>query len=254
MFGFATVGTVVYWGTFAYMNRTKYIRFDWCAYTAVALFNSLNQVIIPKAEISHMNETENKHVADGLAWSYYFGYLKLMLPALDQMVSEAVQDNGYAVENCDLRDKLAASKVFIVIPKNCYTYASFNDADKRIDFACSMPPQKKARGGVQERIYKNTVWKIKVTENEEPLYVLMEYATPCLSMYDMQKSRKAHFTEDDLEAQVKEFSIKLQSILDDDPDCTDKFQIVLCGDIKDQRLADVINDAIRNERNIHVDY
>ena len=72
-------------------------------------------------------------------------------------------------------------------------------------------------------------------------------------MYDMQKHGKAHFTQEDLEAQVKEFSIKLQSILNDDLDCADKFQIVLCGDIKEQRLADVVIDSIRNQQKLNID-
>ena len=40
-------------------------------------------------ETSEINERENKNVADGLAWSYYFGYLKLVLPWLEYKISES---------------------------------------------------------------------------------------------------------------------------------------------------------------------
>ena len=236
------IGTCIYW------TLSVDPFFSFYHLTVITLFNSINLVNLSKAEISHLNETENKHVADGLAWSYYFGYLKLMLPSVDRMISLAVKDD-YAIDNCDLRDKLSSRKIFIVIPKDCYTYESFKDADERISFACSMPPQKKTRGGVQERVYKNTVWKIQVSENEEPLYVMMEYATPCLSMYDMNKNAtKANFSQEDLEAQVKEFSIKLKSILEGDKECENKFQIVLCGNVKKQKLGDVIRDAVNQQQ------
>lgn len=237
MFFVCLMGCILYWIVSANPFFTFY------HFTVIVLLNSLNHVNLSKAEISHLNETENKHVADGLAWSYYFGYLKLMLPSVEEMISKAVMDD-YAIDDCDLRDKLSIKKIFIVIPRNCYTYASFTDVDNRITFASSMPPQKRTRGGVQERVYKNTVWKIQVTENEDPLYVMMEYATPCLAMYDMQRNKEAKFSQEDLEAQVKEFSMKLQDILSSDVECQDKFQIVLCGDVKEQKLGDVIAKEI----------
>ena len=39
---------------------------------------------LSQAELSHLMETENTNVADGFAWSYYYGYLKLVLPHLHE--------------------------------------------------------------------------------------------------------------------------------------------------------------------------
>lgn len=247
VFLITTIVTLLYW------KLSDNTNFTWCTYATVMFINAINRAILSKAEISNLNETENKHVADGLAWSFYFGYLKLMLPCLDGMISNAVKGDGFAIDDCDLRDKLSSEKVFIVIPKNCFTYDSFTDTDSRITFATSMPPKRQNRGGVQQRVYKNTVWKIQLTENEAPLYVLMEYATPCLSMYDMQNMRNCKFSEEDLENQVKEFSSKLKTILDADPKCVGKYELVLCGDIKKQKLGDVISDAVRHQGRLNIE-
>lgn len=238
------MGTNVFWVPSTDSSFTFY------HFAAVALVSSFINVSLSRAELSNLNETENKHVADGLAWSYYYGYLKLMLPSIDVMVSTAVKDD-YCIGNSDLRDKLSSKKIFIVIPKDCYTYESFTDVDSRITFASSMPPQHRTRGGVQERVYKNTVWKIDFSEDDKS-YVMMEYATPCLSMYDMTKHKEAKFSQEDLEAQVKEFALKLELILESDAQCKGKYEIVLCGDVKsknNKKLGDIILEYIEADQN-----
>ena len=172
-----------------------------------------------------MSETAKTQVAAGFAWNYYFGYLKIMLPGMKGMLAMA-QGDEYQIDGEDIREKLSSHKLFIVIPKNCYTYNSFTQVDERITFKCSMPPIKKTRGGVQERIYKNTVWEIKTSYDKEPLYVLMEYAKPCLTMYEMTRAVPS-FTKSDMDSQSKEFVLKLQSILHQDVYCKDKYQLVL---------------------------
>ncbi|XP_066910402.1 stimulator of interferon genes protein 3-like isoform X2 [Clytia hemisphaerica] len=234
-------GTAVYW---IFAEKVSFNAFH---LLSITVFSAINQVVLSKAEVSHLNETENKHVADGLAWSYYFGYLKIMLPGMKGMLALA-QGDEYKIDGEDIRDKLSSEKLHIVIPKNCYTYDSFKEVDKRITFKCSMPPIKKTRGGVQERVYKNTVWEVKLEDDEEPLYVLMEYATPVLSMYDMKKEESAHFHGQDLEDQVKEFTTKLQKILDEDEECKNKYEIVLCGDVKSQKLSEIMRRTIQKEK------
>ena len=40
-------------------------------------------------ETSDISERENKNLADGLAWGYYFGYLKLVLPRLEEQIGKS---------------------------------------------------------------------------------------------------------------------------------------------------------------------
>ena len=84
------------------------------------------------AEVSQINERENKNVADGLAWSYYFGYLKMVLPKL--------------VDN--FRYDITEKKLFILIPKTFFTYNEINNADVRIKTAGNLEPYETHRGGI----------------------------------------------------------------------------------------------------------
>ncbi|XP_066910404.1 stimulator of interferon genes protein 2-like [Clytia hemisphaerica] len=224
-------------------------RLDFSLFIVITFILSLDVLHLSKAEISHLNETKNQHVADGLAWSYYFGYLKLILPRFPEMINLAhSEDDTFKADGVDLRDQLSSEKLFIIIPKNCYTHAQLGQFDDRIcRDGFSTPEFKYTRAGVKERSYKNTAWRIDYP-GEESLYVLMEYATPCLSMHDMMLHARSQFDEEDLEAQVKEFSIKLQSILDSDEKCKGRYHLILCGDIRHQKLGDLIKEAVQKER------
>ena len=72
-----------------------------------------------------INERENNNFADGLAWSYYFGYLKLVLPRLE----------GQITISEEFRWKINDRKLFILLPKTCYTYDNIQEADVRVKWA-----------------------------------------------------------------------------------------------------------------------
>ena len=163
------------------------------------------------------------------------------------MILEACSEE-FKADGMDIRDRLSSRKLFIIIPRNCYTHEQLGEFDERIcKTGYSMPEFKHTRAGVKERVYKNTAWKIDYP-GEKSLYVLMEYATPCLAMHDMMLHANSQFNEEDLEAQVKEFAIKLQSILDSDEKCKGRYHLILCGDIRHQKLGDLIKEAVEMER------
>ena len=58
-------------------------------------------------ETSDLIEKENKNVADGLAWGYYFGYLKLVLPKLKDQIGKSEL----------FRYTITKKKLFIYYPK-----------------------------------------------------------------------------------------------------------------------------------------
>ena len=195
-------------------------------------------------ERSEMNEKQNKNLADGLAWSYYFGYLKLILPELEKQIDRSDQL---------LRENICR-KLLILLPRNCYCYDSLSDSDSRIQPEAKLPTLTTNRAGIQKRQYHNTVYKITIpkddpSENmkqyEGEYYCLVEYATPLMSLYDMSNDKKAEFSEEDRLEQVKLFFNKLTEILDGDPKCRGKYQLIPLADTCDH-LAKVIVEAIKN--------
>ena len=231
------VGSLYYW------KYGNHVLFSWHFYVTFTTIFSFVPTELTKAEFSQLNETKNKHVADGLAWSYYFGYLKFTLRHLNETISLAIK-NDFSIGNEDLRDKLSSNKVFIVIPRNGFANSDFEE-DSRITSQSTMPTLLYSRAGVRERPYRFTCYKIAAVQNDVK-YILLEYATPCLSMWEMAQHEASNFHEEDLEIQIKEFVVKLKQILDSDPNCVDKYELILTGNSEEDKLADVIYRAVEN--------
>lgn len=156
-------------------------------------------------EISEINEKENKNVADGLAWSYYFGYLKLVLPKLDDQISKSEK----------FRYKITKRKLFILLPKTCYAYDEIAQADERVKCAGNLPEYLRNRAGIQARSYKHAVHRIEMPNPDggmKEYYFILEYATPLASLYDMSMHVDAPLTRQELDNQVMSSSILIFNI------------------------------------------
>ena len=141
------------------------------------------------AEVSQISERENNYVADGLAWSYYFGYLKMVLPKL--------------VDN--FRYDITEKKLFILIPKTCFTYNEIKNADVRIKTAGNLEPYETHRGGISKRPYQHTVHQIEMPRPDgevDKYYVVLEYATPLMSLYDMSQHGECGLSRQERDEQV----------------------------------------------------
>ena len=211
------------------LSRDEHAAFDskhWEMFLVGMIFVPLVSYLIglrtpTAAEKSQLNEAESNNVADGLAYIYYFGYLKLILPRLDETINET----DVLIDGVHFRDKIAANKLFIVLPKNCYCYESFDRMDPRITCIDNTKPLHISRAGVARRVYKNTIYKISTTEKQ--FYCLMEYATPLQSLYDMYDMLKYDKNPDiesrELDQQAVQFVRRLSEILERDRNCDGKY-------------------------------
>ena len=146
-------------------------------------------------ETSDLNEKENKNVADGLAWSYYSGYLRLVLPKLKDQIGKSEL----------FRYEITKKKLFILLPKTCYTCADIVEADSRVKWVGHLPELKISRGGIKERIYKHSVHKIEIPRPDgavERCHFILVYATPLMSLYDMSEHADAPFNREERDHQV----------------------------------------------------
>ena len=96
-------------------NYEERLRLDY------AIFSILNCFVVPQlvflvglgesnaVEATMLNEKDNKNVADGFAWNYYFGYLKLVLPRLEAQIAKS----------SEFRYKIKKRKLYILVPKTC---------------------------------------------------------------------------------------------------------------------------------------
>lgn len=199
-----------------------------------------------KVEYSQNNEGQNKNLADGLAWSFYFGYLKFVLPALKGQINETEK----------YRFKIHVQKLFIVIPKNCQVYDKISNKDtdpqQLIEVQDNLAPLKKNRGGIQDRVYRHTVHSIKErkpggTDEEVPQhFCVMEYATPLMTLLDMSFDPNAGLSREERDQQVVLFTTKLNKILDEDKECRGKYELITFSGGEGQDLAKIMVDALKN--------
>ena len=127
-------------------------------------------------------EREIKSAADILARNYYYDNLKLVLPRLEYQIAASEL----------FRYKIKNKKLFILLPKDCYTFDLISKADPRVKLVGKLPASKINRAGILERSHQHTVYRIETPSPdgkvEEP-HLVLEYATPLTSMYEMSSEK-----------------------------------------------------------------
>ena len=177
--------------SFLIVSFALYQDFDTFCRAEYAIFFSLNCFLVHQllflvsllelspVEISEINEKENKNVGHVLAWKYYLRYLKLLLPHLEAQIYKS--SYVYSIKQ---------KKLFILLPKNCHTYDKIEDADPRITIAGNLDSYDMNIGGIMKRSYVHTVHRIHMRRpdgNVDEYHVVLEYATPLMSLYNMSQ-------------------------------------------------------------------
>ncbi|XP_068129106.1 stimulator of interferon genes protein [Hyperolius riggenbachi] len=177
------------------------------------------------AAISEITEKKHLNVAHGLAWSYYVGYLKFVLPALKESV------RAFNEENNNLLKSSEAGRLHILIPLSCRIHGDLKEGDKNLTFVKEVPPLCKDRGGIKKRVFKNNVYRI-LDEDHRPYYCIVEYATPLASLYEMSDVASAAFSKEDRIQQAKLFCRTLKDILENSVECHNAFRLVIYDDCR----------------------
>ncbi|KAK3714533.1 hypothetical protein QZH41_003881 [Actinostola sp. cb2023] len=190
-----------------------------------------------KVEYSQVNEKENKNLADGLAWSFYFGYLKFVLPELKNQIGLTA----------DFRHKIIVQKLFLIIPKNCQIFDKISNSGPKmlVEKVGNLVPLKRNRGGIHDREYKHTVYRIVDERTKEEHFCVMEYATPLINLHDMSNDPRAGLSREERDSQVNLFVSKLKNILDEDIECRGKCKLITLGG-DDQDIGKIMISALKD--------
>ena len=97
------------------------------------------------------------NVGIGFAWSYYYGYLKLILPGLE----DRAENSEYSKEEGSPFPR----KLVAVMPNSCRCPATFASADENIETVGTIDFSANVAGNVQ-RNYKTAVHR--VTDPRDP--------------------------------------------------------------------------------------
>ena len=147
-------------------------------------------------EESEINERKLGNIGEGLAWDYYYQYLRLVLPCLLDRILDSEQ----------FRSKIETKKLFILVPRTCFTYGDINDSDVRVNCAGNLPPTLRLnRCGVKQRPLTNAVQRIEIPRPDgytDELYCVMEYASPLRTLCDLSMRYENSISSEERDHQV----------------------------------------------------
>uniref|UniRef100_A0A667ZG25 Stimulator of interferon genes protein n=1 Tax=Myripristis murdjan TaxID=586833 RepID=A0A667ZG25_9TELE len=188
------------------------------------LFKTLGVLGPSEVEVSDICEGRKMNVAHGLAWSFYLGYLRLVLPRLENSIVAF-----RASHQAGCFQGRSSRKLLILIPLNANIAHKLEDEDDNIRFYDNLPNSEIDRAGVRGRVYKHSVYNI-FDENGKGHQCVAEYATPLLTLYNMSQESSAGFGEPERRQQVLLFYRTLRDILEQSLECRNRYRLILLND------------------------
>ncbi|XP_049802047.1 stimulator of interferon genes protein homolog isoform X1 [Schistocerca nitens] len=205
----------------------------------IAAYVICNLIKVEESKLQNSIMLERMNGMDygsGMAYNFFYGYLDIVLPnrgGSEKGMIEKIEDY---IDQQGLNDSsFPVKKLFIIIPSSAYTPSKLSDiADGWMEPAGSLESHILNRAGVQQRVYKNSVYRIKnPNTNDEPVYVAAEGATPLKSLHDAisRSGENQVFYREHLQELMSLFYKTLRKIIKADRDCRDLCEIVYYIDL-----------------------
>lgn len=190
----------------------------------------------------------------GMAYNYYYGYLKLILPSPGTLTKGLREKIENTEDKHNIR--IAVHKLLILIPSSSYVPPDLKDASYQwMESAIDLEVDIRDRAGTKRRSYHNNIYKIYPDgkrSNCTPLYVVAEGATPLLTFYEVQKHshRETNIYKKYHVHIVKRFHETLKELLNNDPECSDLCELIYYDDYDDNgikvNIAKIILERLPN--------
>ncbi|KAG9346688.1 hypothetical protein JZ751_007000 [Albula glossodonta] len=219
-------------------------------------------------EIQQICEQQKMNVAHGLAWSFYTGYLKLVLPSLQDakifrmairsyeaghrpperhtkpiknekpnsllpMPKERWLENSIKQyrdqHNSNILRHRDSWRLHILVPLSAFIPDKIEEADRNVHFLHNLPEIVINRAGVRNRVYKHSMYEV-LDHLRQPHHCVVEYATPLQTLYQMSQDSSAGLSAEDRRQQVLLFCRTLQSILEESLECRNRYRLIILDD------------------------
>ncbi|KAL2734067.1 hypothetical protein V1478_003765 [Vespula squamosa] len=193
----------------------------------------------------------------GMAYSYYYGYLRIILPSTGTEAKGIYEklENFEDIHNISISIK----KLFILIPFSTYIPPDLKSLSYEwMENIQELEPEVRDRAGINKRSYHNNIYKIYVggyKSRNESEYVAVEGATPLLTFFEVQK----HFHPESAiykkycKEIIRAFYLKLKELIYNDPDCRDVCELIYYNDYNSDgtkvNIAEVILERISTLKN-----
>ncbi|XP_077489025.1 transmembrane protein sting isoform X1 [Amblyomma americanum] len=186
------------------------------------------------------------YTGENLAWSFTVNYLLMLvdpcgrlhdrsLCSLRERMAQYEQDNDVV---------LAVKKLIILMPTSCYIEPELGvGGDEDIEVANRMDNLVISRAGNKERIFTNTVYKIRNDDNS-PYYCVAEGATPLLTLNDMREC--GELTAQQQQEQMNNFCDKIRELVEANTACRSRFLLVQYNDVREDGTPVPVSSVLRN--------
>ncbi|XP_051019748.1 stimulator of interferon genes protein [Acomys russatus] len=229
---------------YCFLPNTSGHHLSWML-AILGLSQSLNILLglqnLTPAEVSAVCEKKNLNVAHGLAWAYYMGYLRLILPGLQARIRTFNQLHSNMLWGAGSR------RLYILFPLDCGMPDDLSVADPNIRFRDMLPQHSIDRAGVKNRVYSNSVYEL--LENGRPVGAcILEYATPLQTLFAMSQDGKAGFSREDRFEQAKLFCRTLEDILADVPEARNSCRLIVYQEAAEGNSFSLSQEVLRHIR------
>lgn len=209
---------------------------------------------ISKPSVFNINDMKGLDYGTGMAYSYYYGYLRLILPSTGTTTKGIIEK----IENFEDKHNIhfPVHKLFILIPASGYIPPDLKEAsNKWMESAQELEEERRNRAGVIGRTYHNNAYKIYPggqRSGVDPIYIVVEGATPLLTFYEVQKHNHA---ESSIYRQFKHeiitaFHTTLYNILQSELETRDLCELIYYHDYEPDgtkvNIAKIILERISN--------
>ncbi|KAM6224549.1 LOW QUALITY PROTEIN: stimulator of interferon genes protein [Rhynchocyon petersi] len=192
------------------------------------------------AEVSAICEKGNFNVAHGLAWSYYIGYLRLILPGLQARIQI------YNERHNNMLQSTRSQRLYILF-LDCGVPDDLSVADPNIRFLNELPQQSADRAGIKRRVYTNSVYEI-LEHGQRAGICVLEYATPLQTLFAMSQDGRAGFGREDRLEQAKLFCRTLEDILADAPESQNNCHLIVYQESAEGSTFSLSQEILRHLR------
>ncbi|KAM9603294.1 stimulator of interferon genes protein isoform 2-T2 [Morphnus guianensis] len=198
-------------------------------------------------EMSEMSEKSKQNVAHGLAWSYYVGYLKIVLPRVKKSMEE------FSRANPNVLACRETWKLHILVPLSCDICDDLEKADSNIQYLTDLTEITLTRAGTKKRVYKHSVYAIR-DEDNKLWHCAVEYATPLQSLYAMSQDECAAFSREDRLEQAKLFYRTLEEILKGSKECAGTYRLIVYEESGEAETHFLSREILWHLRQQHHEY
>ncbi|KAF7405943.1 hypothetical protein HZH68_005312 [Vespula germanica] len=198
----------------------------------------------------------------GMAYSYYYGYLRIILPSTGTNTKGIYEKLENFEDNHNVT--ISVKKLFILIPFSTYIPPDLKSLSYEwMENTQELEQEVRNRAGIMNRSYHNNIYKIYPNgpkSRNKPEYVAVEGATPLLTFFEVQK----HFHPESAiykkysKQIIKAFYLKLKELIYNDLDCRDVCELIYYNDYNSDgtkvNIAEVILKRISTLKNLEYTY